>query len=126
MKIIIKSKNLELTPSLQSFIEKKIGTVEKFINILKKDTDDGLKTLAEIFVEIEKETNHHNKGEIFLVKNQVVLPGKSLMVEFRSDDMFKAIIGAKDELKTEIEKYKVKKIDKNRRIQRKLKTEIEK
>lgn len=121
MKIIIKTKNLELTEGLQNFIEKKIGSIRKFINILKQDTPEGLKTLAEIFVEVEKETEHHKKGKIFLVKTQVVLPGKSLTAGARSDDVFKAIIKAKDELKIEIEKYKFKNIDQTRRKQRKAK-----
>jgi ribosomal subunit interface protein len=126
MKIIITTKNLDLTPDLQSFIEKKIGSIKKFINILKQDTPNGLKTLAEVFVEVEKETEHHKKGKVFSVKTQVILPGKSLVAWSRADDMFKAIIGAKDELKMEIEKYKFKKIDKNRRQERKSKREIEK
>ena len=36
MKIIIKTKNLELTEGLQTFIDEKIGSVKKFINILRK------------------------------------------------------------------------------------------
>jgi len=121
MKIIIKTKNIELTPGLQNFVENKIGSIKKFINILKQDTPEGFKTLAEVFVELEKETTHHRKGEVFLVKTQVVLPGKSLEASCRAEDIFKAIIGAKAELKAEIEKYKFKKIDKNRRQQRKAK-----
>jgi len=125
MKIIIKTKNLELTSDLQTYIEKKIGSIKKFINILKQDTPEKGKTLAEIFIEVEKETEHHKNGKIFIVKTQVVLPGKSLMIVSKADDIFKAIILAKDELKMEIEKYKFKKIDKNRREERKSKEEIE-
>jgi ribosomal subunit interface protein len=125
MKIIIKTKNLDLTADLQSFIEKKIGSIKKFIDILKADTLEKGKTLAEIFVEVEKETEHHKKGKVFLVKTQVILPGKSLMTISRADDLFKAIILSKDELKMEIEKYKFKNVDKNRRQQRKLKDELE-
>ena len=125
MKIIIKTKNLDLTEGLQNFVEKKIGSVKKHIDILKQDTPDKGKTLAEVFVEVEKETQHHKKGKIFLVKTQVILPGKSLEAWYRADDLFKAIVGAKNELKMEIEKYKFKNIDKNRRDQRKSKGEIE-
>jgi len=121
MKIIIKTKNLDLTEGLQNFVEKKIGSVKKHIDILKQDTPDKGKTLAEVFVEVEKETQHHKKGKIFLVKTQVILPGKSLEAWYRADDLFKAIVGAKNELKMEIEKYKFKNIDKNRREQRKTK-----
>jgi len=129
MKIIIKTKNLDLTTDLHNFIEKKIGSIKKFINILKQDIPlpGGHlgKTLAEIFIEVEKETEHHKKGKIFLVKTQIVLPGKSLAVSHRDDDLFKAIIGAKDELKMAIEKYKFKKIDKNRRQQRKMSYQVD-
>jgi len=121
MKIIIKTKNLELTEGLQNFVEKKMGSIKKFIDILKEDTPEKGKTLAEVFVEVEKETKHHKKGKVFLVKTQVILPGKSLMAWYRSDDLFKTIVGAKNELKSEIEKYKFKSIDKNRRQQRKTK-----
>lgn len=123
MKITIKTKKLELTPAFQSFVEKKIGTVKKFINILKQDTPKGLKTLAEILVEVEKENQHHRKGEIFFVKIRVVLPGKTLAVNARAEDMSKAIVEAREELKTEIAKYKLKHIDKARRAQRKAKVE---
>ena len=124
MKIITSTKNLDLTEGLQNFVEKKISSIKKFIDILKEETPKKGKTLAEIFVEVEKETEHHKKGKIFLVKTQVVLPGKSLEAWYRADDLFKAIVGAKNELKMEIEKYKFKKIDKNRRQQRKSKTEL--
>ena len=124
MKIIIKTKNLDLTQDLQGFIEKKLGSVKKFIDILKEDTPEKGKTLAEIFVEVEKETEHHKKGKVFCVKTQVILPGKSLMVGFKADDLFEAVIGAKNELKTEIEKYKFKNSDKRRRQRRKAKQEI--
>ena len=126
MKIIIKTKNLDLTADLQTFIEKKIGSIKKFIDVLKQDTPEKGKTLAEIFVEVEKETEHHKNGKVFIVKAQIVLPGKNLMIVSKADDMFKAIINAKDELKMEIGKYKFKNIDKNRRVQRKAKEEIEK
>ena len=66
MKIIIKTKNLDQSEALNNFIEKKFETLKKFINVLKNP--DEIKTLAEVFVEVEKESKHHKNGEIFLVK----------------------------------------------------------
>jgi putative sigma-54 modulation protein len=120
MKIIIKTKNIDLTRELNNLIEKKFYGLKKFINILKREDEVG-KTLAEVFVEVEKETTHHRKGDIFLVKSRIYLPGREIISEVRTDDLQKAIIKAKDELKMEIKKYKFKKIDKNRREQRKSK-----
>jgi len=124
MKIIIKTKSSDLSEELKSYVEEKISGLKKFIDVLKEETPDGMKTLAEVFVEIEKETEHHKKGKIFLVKIQVFLPGKSLMAQHRADDLIKAVGGAKEELKREIEKYKFKKIDKIRGVQRKIKEEM--
>ena len=120
MKIIIKTKNIDASPVLNNFIEKKFSGLKKFINILKREDEIG-KTLAEVFVEVERETKHHKKGEVFLVKAQVALPGRNIMAEERADDLFEAVVKAKEELKLEIEKFKFKKIDKNRRKQRKFK-----
>lgn len=120
MKLIIKTKNIESSQALNSFIEKKFASLKKFISILKKEDEMG-KTLAEVFVEAERETNHHRKGDIFLVKAQIILPGHSIMAEEKAEDLFLAVVKTKDELKMEIEKYKVKKIDQQRREQRKSK-----
>jgi len=109
MNIIIKTKNLELAPKLKNFVDKKITSLEKYI----KST--------EVCVEAEKETKHHLKGKIFLVRIKMILPGKNLVASCREDDLLKAVAGAKDELKMEIEKYKFKNIDKNRREERKTK-----
>ena len=124
MKIIITTKNLELTGALKNFVEEKFSGLQKFIDILKRE-DEMRKTFAEVFIDIEKETKHHKKGKIFLVKTQVTLPGRMLTAWAREDDLFKAVVSAKKELKSEIEKYKFRISDRNRREQRKLKQELE-
>lgn len=124
MKIIIKTKNLGANEELNNFVEKKFVGLKKFINILKRDDEIG-KTLAEVFVEVQKETKHHRKGDIFRVKSRIYLPGREIVSKARANDLQKAIIKAKEELKLEIEKYKFKNIDKNRRQRRKSKKEIE-
>jgi len=123
VKILITTKNLDQSEALSVFIEKKFESLKKFLNVLKYP-DEG-KTLAEIFVEVEKETNHHRKGDIFVVKARTNLPGKNMIAEAKGEDLFATVIEAKDELKMEIEKYKFKKIDKTRRLQRKAQYETE-
>lgn len=121
MKIIIKTKNLESSEALEDFIEEKILGLKKFIDVLKDDSGVG-KTLAEVFVEIEKETKHHKSGNIYLAKAQLQLPGKKMIVARAKADMpSKAIVLVKKELKKEIEKYKGKKIALHDRKIRKLK-----
>jgi len=118
MKIIIKTKNIDLSGEINDFVEKKFYGLKKFIESLKREDEIG-KTLAEVFVEVERETEHHRKGNIFRVKARIYLPGREIISWARADDLRKAIVKAKDELKLEIEKYKVRNIDKNRRQQRK-------
>ena len=85
MNIIIKTKNLELTDSLRTYVAKRIDGLKKFINILKDDSapQGKGKTLSEVFVEIERETLHHKKGYIFKAEATVHLPGKSLIAQAR-------------------------------------------
>jgi len=125
MKITIKAKNIELTPDLQSFIDEKISPLKRFIDILKEDTPEIGKTLAEVLVDVEKETDHHRKGQLFNCRLEIILPGRSLLASSQSDDEKKAIIEARRGLRQEIEKYKFKITDKHRKLQEALKEEIE-
>ncbi len=113
MKIDIRTKNLKLTDELQSFIEEKIGSLKKFINILKKSEKKN--TLAEVFFTIEKETKHHNKGEVFRSEARILFPGRKIMAQSAGDDLLLTVVEIKDKLQQEIKKYKVKKIDQSRR-----------
>jgi ribosomal subunit interface protein len=120
MKIIIRTKNLELTPVFKNHIEEKIGSLKKFVDVLKREEDKN--TLAEIFFEVEKETKHHNKGEVFRSEARILLPGKKIMAEAFGDDLFLTVVEIKDKLQQELKKYKVKKIYGDRRLQRKSKS----
>ena len=119
MKIIIKTKNLELTESLSKYIEKKLFSLKKFLDIFKKD--EQRKTLSEVFVDIEKETKHHRKGDIFLAEALINLPGKKIIAKAKQDDLYKSINEIKTELAEEIKKYKLKMTEIKRREQRKVK-----
>lgn len=124
MKIIIKAKNVDPSSAINMFIEKKFSGLKKYINTLKTPEEIGKKTLAEVFVEVGKETKHHKSGEIFSVKCRVYLPSKEIVAKAVEKDLFLAVVKAREGLKMEIEKYKFKKIDKNRRLQRRVKSEL--
>ncbi len=118
MKIIIRTKNLKLTERLKSFIEEKIGSLKKFKNVLKREEDKN--TLAEVFFEIEKETKHHNKGEVFRSEAIILMPGKKIMAKSAGDDLLLTVVEIKDKLQQEIKKYKEKAITLGRRKQRRI------
>jgi len=117
MQIIIKSKNIEITDGLSQYIEEKISGLKRFVNILDKDTEIG-KDVAEFSVEIEKETKHHRKGEIFIANGKLVLPGKTIVVSARKDDILLAIVAMVDAFQVEVKQYKLKNKEVIRRKQR--------
>lgn len=121
MRIIIEAKNFQLTKDIEDYVNEKIGSLGKFLEIFKngKEINKG-KPLDEFFVEIGRETRHHRKGDIFRAEAQIHLPGKTLRAEAVSDDIRKAVSEVKDELQQEIKKHKAKTIEKDRRESRKL------
>ena len=118
MKIILKTKDLELTDFIKDTIYEKIGRLDRFINFLKAED-------LEIFVEIEKETKHHKKGDIFGAEAILTLPGKKLVARAKGDDVTQIIGEVKDELEKEIRTYKTKTVDLPRRKYIKTKNKFE-
>ena len=125
MKIIIKTFNLKLTPSITKHLQEKIKGLEKFAKVLidKKNSKDFLKrekAKAEAWVEIGK-TTLHQKGEIFRAELQLKMLGRELRAEALSKNIFSAINELKDEMERQVKKYKGKMKAKYQRGARKLK-----
>ncbi|MDO8530332.1 MAG: ribosome-associated translation inhibitor RaiA [bacterium] len=120
MQITIKSKNVELNGQLESFINKKIGGVAKFLKAFEGHSLPvaGGRNLFDTFVEVERETMHHKKGDIFKAEAKIYLPGKSLFAKAHGDNLIKAVDEVRDELEAEIRKYKTKVIEFPRRKQK--------
>ena len=104
MQIIIKTKNIELTDSLEKFIQSKMAKLNKFFQ-----------ADAQLLVEIERETSHHRKGEVFFAEAIIVLAGKKLIAQAKGEDMGKKIAKIKEEMEIEIKKHKTKMIETPRR-----------
>lgn len=110
MRITIKTKNLELTPELGSFINKKIGSLKKFLGSFQNHhlPVAGGRELFETFVEVERVTNHHRKGDVFSAEAKLYTPGRSLFAKVQGEDVMKIIHELRDELESEIRKYKTR------------------
>jgi putative sigma-54 modulation protein len=106
MKLNIKATNLELTPKLKAYVQKKIDMLDKYFGKLK---------VINARVEISKTTNHHLKGEIYRAEVNFSIGGDLLRVEKTEKDLFKAIDKVKDHLELVIKKYKDKKIDRSKK-----------
>ena len=120
MKITIKTTNLELTPSLRSYVKEKIGSLEKFIQKLDDPVEKG-KPSYEAWVEIGRTTHHHHKGKVFRAECQIRFPRKGIRAESTRSDLHLAIDEVRNELQEEIKRYLSKKTMRYRRVARKMK-----
>lgn len=116
MQIIIKTKNLELTDSLESLVSKRMLGIKKLVKNLQES--------SELIVEVERETKHHRKGDIFRAEAMINLPGANLVVRAHGENLSRVITEVKNELEREIRKYKTKTVELPRRRYRKIKKEI--
>lgn len=129
MKIVIRTKDIELTKDLKNFIEEKINSLEKFSKIFYNEKyynhffGKG-KPKIEAFVEVGKETKHHQKGPFFKAECQMRLPGKGLRAEALSENLKFAVNEIKEELERELKEYKEKIVAKKERKSRIIKKEL--
>ena len=129
MKITIKTKNLELTPSLKKIIEEEINSLEKFSKIFYSGEyfnhffGKG-KPRVETWLEIGRETQHHKKGLYFWAECQMKFPGKGLRATTKRESFKAAITEIKEELQRQIKQYKEKIIAKEKRGARVFKKEL--
>lgn len=113
MKIIIRTKNIQLTKFLKEFIEEKINSLEKFSKFFynEKYFDHFFgkgKPTVEAWLEIGKTTLHHQKGPYFWAECQMRFPKRSLRATAQSEDLKLAIVEVKDELQRQLKQYKEK------------------
>ena len=99
MHIDIQSKDLELTEPLKEYVEKKIGSLDRYLKRFDQDV-----LLAE--VELARTTQHHKQGDVFYAEVNLKVPGKLLRATHKDDDIRKSIDKVKDILQREIRKYK--------------------
>jgi ribosomal subunit interface protein len=113
MQIKIESKTFEITPSIKGYIEKRIGTLGRFLKRFEKDKE------LIVLVRVLKTTHHHRHGEVFKASISLNLGAKNIVVEECEENLMSAIDKAKDRMKENIIKYKEKleeKIVKNKKL----------
>jgi len=115
MNIIVKTKNIEMTPSLREFVEKKIGSLEKYFDLLQEVDDPSLKSKIEAVVEVGKTTLHHRKGDICRAEVLLTFHKNKLRAGKSADDLEKAIAAVRDDLQRQITDFKEKMLDKARK-----------
>jgi len=123
MKINIKTTNISLDEPLRIWVEKKLGEMDRFLGSFGSDglDDPKHKEKVELWVDIGRTSQHHQKGDVFRAEVQMHLPNKSLRAEAIHEDLRVAINIVKEELEIEVKKYKGRRISRARTWARKTK-----
>ena len=115
MNIIVKTKNIEMTPSLREFVEEKIGSLEKYFDLLQEVDDPSLVSKIEAVVEVGRTTLHHRKGDICRAEVLITFHRNKLRAAKSADDLEKAVVAVRDDLQRQITDFKEKMLDKKRK-----------
>ncbi len=113
MEVIIRAKNVELTPHLRDYAEKKLTSACRFIPVLlEKEIEDKKQVGREVDrivleVEIEKVTGEE-KGRIFRTEAQMLLPGRVIKAEDVAETVKASVDEVKYELERQVKDYKGK------------------
>jgi len=100
MKFNTKATNLELTPAIQDYLDKKLSMIEKHITA---DPDSVMCN-----AEVGKISNHHMKGDVFKAEINLKIAGKQHYAVSEKDDLYAAIDEVKDQVIHEITHSKEK------------------
>jgi len=92
MKIQVKGKNMEVTPALKEYVEKRIGKIEKYF--------EGELREATVTLIVEKEMQ---RVEVTIPLNGYILRG-----EEETSDMYTSIDNVVEKLERQVRKYKTR------------------
>lgn len=113
MNINTRAVNIEITPALKDYAEKRFSNIDKYTPIASVDID------------LEKSTNHHRSGEIFLVTVKVItVLGKVIISKSEKTDMYEAIDEARSDVARALNEGKKKRDSIFRRGAKKIKNMI--
>src|SRR5258708_38912479 len=101
MHIKVHAPDLELTPAIFEYIEKRMRSLEKFIG---KDHSD----VALLEFEVGKVSHRHRQGEVYRAEVNLDVPGRQLRAEAEEEDIYTAIDVVKAEMEREITSQKDK------------------
>lgn len=97
----MKATGFELTEAIAAYAEEKVRHMEKFL--------ESVQLPHRARIEVERTTNHHNKGDVYRAEVMLELPGKTLRAEAQADELYAAIDAVKDILERQVIQYKERK-----------------
>ncbi len=115
MKRNIKTLNMDLTPAISAYLEKKIAHFDKFLT-----NENSENTICH--VELGKTTQHHKNGDFFKTEISIRIAGKSFRAKAEESDLYASIDIATDDMIEELSSFKDKKVSLVRRSGAKIKS----
>jgi len=113
MDVQLSARNLEVTPRLQGYVEKKVGRLGRYL----PEIDEVRVDLA---VESTRSSSHRQVAQL-----TVRVRGTILRAEERTSDMFAAIDAALDKMRRQISRYKTRRRDRWQRAEEEARLEEE-
>ena len=95
----IKITGMEMTPSIEEYVHKKVDVLTKFI-------DSDTEALAEI--EIGRTTHHHHKGDVYKAEINLTIGKRIFRADVAESDLYTAIDVMKDRIAQEVSTQKDK------------------
>lgn len=117
MNYTLKATKIELTKEMNAYVEKKMVILQKLIAHFGP--------AVTVFVEVERTTRHHRKGDVFRVEVRVNAPHTNMRAEALGQTVFEAMDAVKDEVAFELERHKEKEVDLKKRGARTMKRMIQ-
>ena len=97
MDIVIQGRNVDITPRLQSYVERKVGRLDRY-----------MPNIAEVRIDLaEEKSNRMGSRQVAQITVRHIR-GTILRAEERTTDLFAAVDGVVDKLYRQIERYKGK------------------
>lgn len=96
MQIIVKGRNLEVSPSLKNYAEGKIKKLNRYFDTIKE---------VQIEFSLEKTTNLNKNQRVEVI---IKVPKKTIRGEESSSDMYTSVDEVVEKLERQIKKYKEK------------------
>jgi putative sigma-54 modulation protein len=102
MDVTIRGRNIEVTPRLQEYVEKKVDRLDRYLS-----------TISEVRVDLAVENTRSN-ADSQVAQFTLHTKKRILRAEARTDDIYASIDGSIDKLHRQIERYKGKREQRTR------------
>jgi putative sigma-54 modulation protein len=103
MNITVQGTNMNVSPGLRDFVERKLQDCFRPFGEAKLDA-------VQVDVELEKAEGYAKTTDMYRVEANVAVPGKLIRVEESSDDIRAAVVKMKETLTREIRRWRTRKI----------------